>query len=461
MTSLSRVVWTEGMHLAQHHFQAQSRYVEEAAAFAISSLYFKPYGLVRCVLDEDAIRNGTVAIHQAHGIMPDGLAFRFPEDPVPGPVQVRAHFPTGANDRLVFLSIPSYREGGANCGPDPQVARSTRFVSVAKDLPDETTGGDLREIEVARKNFTLDLSEQPAEGTVRLPLARIRRDGAGGFEFDPDFIPPCVQIGASARLLDVLTRLVEVMDQKATAMARERAASRSSLSDFASREVAGFWFAHVLHSALPSLRHALDSQTIHPEHLYGELARLGGALCTFGMDAHPNMLPAYDHDSLGDCFLALDAQIRTLLELVIPTNCVQIPLQPFDPFGAEGGAAPQAEIGFLAGTVTDDRCFGSSQWYLGVRSSAAGLDLAARVPVAVKLCSAQEIHKLVTRSLEGPVLTHVPAPPPAISPRMDTEYFRIAKQGPAWERIALLKTVGVHVPDVIPDAHVELSVVLD
>ena len=45
MKQLSRVVWNEGMHLAQHHFQAQSRYFEDAIQFALSSLFFAPYGL--------------------------------------------------------------------------------------------------------------------------------------------------------------------------------------------------------------------------------------------------------------------------------------------------------------------------------------------------------------------------------------------------------------------------------
>jgi type VI secretion system protein ImpJ len=30
MKPLSRVVWHEGMHLAQHHFQAQNRYFEDS-----------------------------------------------------------------------------------------------------------------------------------------------------------------------------------------------------------------------------------------------------------------------------------------------------------------------------------------------------------------------------------------------------------------------------------------------
>lgn len=449
------------MHLAQHHFQAQSRYVENAAAFALSHLYFKPYGVAACRMDQDAIRNGSVAVTTARGIMPDGLPFRFPDDRTPSPIPLRDRFPDGAERCDVVLSIAAYRAGGANCtlaGNGDQGA--LRYVSRDREVPDETTGGEMRVIQVAAKNFRLELAdgESPREDRVRLPIARVQRDGAGGFAYDEDFVPPCIQIGASDRLMAVVTGLVEVIDQKSSAMARERAASRRSLADFASREVASFWFTHILHSALPALRHYLDARTIHPEQLYATLIRLGGGLCTFGMETHPDSLPLYDHDRLGECFLGLDSQIRAMLELAIPTNCVHIPLEPLDPEAP--GEPTSAQTGFLAGKVFDDRCFGESQWYLGVQAQLSGVDLSARVPGVVKLCSAEEIAKLVKRSLEGPPLTHVPSPPAALSPRLGMEYFRIGRTGPAWERIALMKSVGVHVPDVIPDPVIELSVVI-
>ena len=55
MKQLSRVVWSEGMHLAQHHFQAQSRYFEDAIHFAVAQLHYRAYGLAGITLDADAL----------------------------------------------------------------------------------------------------------------------------------------------------------------------------------------------------------------------------------------------------------------------------------------------------------------------------------------------------------------------------------------------------------------------
>src|SRR6266852_2893792 len=102
---------------------------------------------------------------------------------------------------------------------------------------------------------------------------------------------------------------------------------------------------------LAPLRQIFLSQHGHPEELFVEMLRLGGALCTFALDAHPRSLPRYDHMNLTDSFESLDRQIRTLLEFMIPTNCLSIPLSP-------------GEQWFFEGAVTDARCLGPARWIL-------------------------------------------------------------------------------------------------
>ena len=92
------------------------------------------------------------------------------------------------------------------------------------------------------------------------------------------------------------------------------------------RHVAQYWFLHALNSSVPTLRHFLLSQHAHPQELFREMSRLGGALCTFGLEVHPRSLPVYDHLKLGDCFRALDEHIRRHLEIVMPSKAIRIPL---------------------------------------------------------------------------------------------------------------------------------------
>jgi type VI secretion system protein ImpJ len=449
MRLLSRVVWSEGMHLAQHHFQTQGRYFEDLTAFTLSNLFYRAYGFAGLELDAEALLNGTVAVTHARGVMPDGTPFHFPDEPGPAALDVRERFSPTADSHRVLLAIPAYRPDHANTvGGDRANGGEPRYTEAPEPVQDETTGQGERTVTVARKNFRLVLDVELAEGVVALPIARIRRDGTGHFVYDPDYVPPTIQIGASAQLMALLGRLIEMLEAKADAMAEERRRD-GDVAEYASREVAGFWLTHAIHSSLGPLRHLFLTRTAHPEQLYTELARLAGALCTFSLDADARALPAYDHDQPDVSFHALDRHIRRSLEVVLPSNCLSVALR-------------QTEPNYYRGNVPDARAFQRAHWYLGVRSSAGQGAVVANVPRLVKLCSGEHIAKLVQRAYPGLGLTHVPAPPGEISPRIGTHYFGVEMDPaqPCFKLIADTLEVGVYVPAAIPDAELELAIVL-
>jgi type VI secretion system protein ImpJ len=460
MTQLSRVVWSEGMHLAQHHFQQQGRYFEDSLQFALSQLFYKAYGLARCELDADALRNGTVGVLHARGVMPDGLPIQIPDgDPPPPPRRIDEVFSPTQDSHLVFLAIPAYRPGAPNCASPPGVAaegngresangHAPRFVAEQRVVSDETTGRDEKPVSLGRKNLRLLLDTELPPGAVALPIARVRRDGAGRFVYDPDYVPPCLQIGASEALMERLRRLVELLDAKSDAMAAARRAEGRSVTDYAAQEVTGFWLLHAMHSAAAPLRQLLRARSAHPEALYVELGRLAGALCTFSLDSHPRDLPAYDHDQPEECFSVLDRHIRRHLEVIIPTSYATVPLK-------------RVEAYMYSGAVPDRRCFARARWFLGISSPIGEAEVVRRVPTFVKVCSAEGAAKVVARGLPGLTLTHAPVPPPAIAPRADHHYFSITAAGPCWQHMLITSDVGVYVPDALPNPELELRIALE
>lgn len=453
MTQLSRVVWSEGMHLAQHHFQAQSRFFEGTVGFALSHLFFAPYGLAACELDAEALRNGTVSLLHARGIMPDGLPFDVPaSDPGPDPVEVRERFSPTSDAHLLHLTIPAYRQERANCELGEEAAEGNgrnghqpgwaRYLAHTEVMRDDATGRDERPVTLGRKNLRLALDHELEEGSVSMPIARVRRDGSGHFVYDPDYVPPCLHVGASARLLALLARLVEVLDEKSGAMARGRP---GSVDEYARQEVAGFWLLHTIHASLAPLRHHLTVRRTRPEALYLEMSRLAGALCTFALDAHPRTLPAYDHLDLTGCFDALDRHIRAHLELVLPSGRVAIPLTQDRPY-------------FFSAAITDQRCFGPARWFLGIKARAHPAEISSRVPVHVKVCGRQFLEETVRRAIAAAALTPLAVAPPAVMPRPEWQYFQVDRSGAAWRSIAQTGEIGVYVPDFLPEAEVELVV---
>jgi type VI secretion system protein ImpJ len=447
MRSLSRVVWSEGMYLGPHHFQVQARYFEDSARFATSSLWFSAYGVAGCQLDAHALENGTVSVLHARGIFPDGLTFEMPDsDALPPARNIADLFPATRDAVTILLAVPDRKPAGRNCAIAEGDSSSARFVAAERPVTDENTGADQRRVRFGRKNIRLLLDLESAEGMTTLPVARVMRDGSGRFVFDPAFVPPCLRISASESLMLMLGRLIEILEEKSAALSRSPGGH--SFAEFSSREIASFWFLHAVNSGLVPLKHLWASKRGHPEELYMEMAKLAGALCTFALDSHPRDLPAYDHDHLDRTFRALNDYILRHLEIIVPANCISIPLKPSAKY-------------FFEGEITDQRCLNPSRWILAIRSSAGEVDVIARTPQLVKVCSALFVPELVRRALPGFGLTHLPTPPPAVPARADVQYFSIGKSGPCWEHILQSRCVGIYVPGELPDAELELLVVLE
>lgn len=450
MKHLSRVVWSEGMYLGPHHFQAQSRYFEDSIHFAASALWFAGYGLAGCGLDGEALRNGTLSVLHARGILPDGLSFHMPEcDALPPARNIAELFPPTRDKVGVLLAIPAHKPGGVNCEVAAAAqAPAARYVAESREVYDETTGRDEKPVQFGRKNFALFLDEEMPEGAVGLPVARITRDGSGNFVFDPDFIPPCTHIGASERLMRLLGRLIGILEEKSAAMSAAGSAAGRSWSEYSTRDIAQFWLLHTVNSALAPLRQLNAARRVHPEELFVQLLRLGGALCTFAIESYPRALPLYDHLKLDECFGALDHHIRTHLETVVPTNVVSIPLRKVSDY-------------FYEGDVTDQRCLDNSRWIFSIRAPIGEVDLIAKTPPLVKICSKLFVPKLVEKALPGMRMAHLPVPPSAVSTRVDAQYFSVSKGGPCWDHIVQTRQVGVYVPGELPDPTLELLVVLE
>ena len=276
----------------------------------------------------------------------------------------------------------------------------------------------------------------------------MRRDASGQFVFAAEFIPPLLRIQASERLMVLLRRLVEILDEKARTIAKPKDLSAGTAAGFSAQGIGNAWFLHCVNAALTPLRHLCLSKGAHPEELYTEMARLAGGLCTFGLESHPSTLPLYNHAHLSECFDALDHHIRAHLELVVPSNCVHIPLRKSANY-------------FWDGPIEDPRTFVHSRWIFAVRCAVGEAELIAKTPRLVKICSKEFLPKLVSRALPGLTLKHLPVAPPAVSPRVDFQYFGVDKAGPCWQHMMQTREAAVYVPGELPDPDIELLVVLE
>ena len=461
MRSLRPVVWREGMHLAHHHFQLRDRFFEDSAAFAFDSLVFKAYGLTRLELEREALLNGTVRIAHAAGIMPDGLPFSFPDDEPPPDLDVREIFAPTQQSHRVLLTIPAYRPDEAMVASSEDAHEAmARYVSHELLVADETTGQDEKRIQVGRKNFRLRLDvEEVGPETVSMEIARVRRDRAGNYEYDPDHIAPALHIGASGRITSLLHRMIEMMESKSSTLMAERSPIGNA-ADLGADEIVNFWLSHAIQSSVAPLRHHLHTRAAHPEETYRELLRFAGALCTFSLEARPETLPSYDHDNLTETFGALERHIREHFDVVLPRRALRVALEPIGDF-CHIGVVPSLAV------------TGDTHWYLEVQVTGSHAAAISDVSRLVKVCVAtlpgkgrgDAIKRLSRDVIPGLETEHVATPPSDVSPRIGTEYFRIIRgDSPCWKGLQMATQnsesveVGLYVPEALADQRIGLLI---
>jgi type VI secretion system protein ImpJ len=447
MKFLSRVVWSEGMHLGPHHFQTQSRYFEDTLWFLSSNLRQEPWGFLHFSIDTEAMRNGLAILGFASGILPDGLIFDLPDcDSAPDPANLSSLFSSTDSEIILYLAIPPRQDQGLDC--DLGGGASTRYSAVQRKLRDDSAGQGEYNVSFARKNLVLLSESQLSEDTVSFPIARVLRDGAGGFVCDPEFIPPCLRISACESLVMLIHRLAQAIDEKIVSTRSMRLSSGRFELGTSALDVANYWFLHSLCSALPALRHHLQDRRSHPEEVYRDLARLAGALSTFSLEATRDEIPPYQHRDLTSTFRELDALIRRYLEIVAPSNTVTLQFHKTDSY-------------FYAAPVSDERCLRRSRWVLGIRSSLTDSEILRQTPRLLKVCSAEGVAKLVQRALPGLELMHLPVPPSALHAQADMHYFSISLSGACWQHILQTKQVGVYLPGDLGDATFDLTIIME
>ncbi len=447
MKRLQPVIWSKGTFLTPQHLQIQDRFIEDTLGFTLGSLNYRPWGFASLGINQEALAGGVLSLNAASGLFPEGMPFDIPDaDPAPPPKPLDQHFEADQTSLDVYLAIPHYRERGLNVSVSRQGA-DTRFLAEVAVVRDENTGISEKPIQIAQKNFRLLVEGENRQGVSALRAARVLRTAAGSYQLDPHFVPPLLDISASDYLVAISRRLVEILSAKSTMLAGLRRQKNQSLADFTASDIANFWLLYTVNTHFPLFRHIFETAKGHPERLYGAMLTLAGALTTFSLKVHPRDLPAYDHEELEACFTSLDEKLRFLLETVVPSNFVSLPLKLVQP-------------SIYATALSDDKYLKNTRMYLSIQAEMNEAEVINKTPQLIKVCSATHIEHLVRQALPGLTLTHVVRPPSSIPVKLNCQYFSLNQSGGAWEAVARARNLAAYVPGDFPNPQLELVILL-
>ncbi len=448
MSKDRKVVWNEGMLLTPHHFQQSDNYHEELLNSRMRSALSYGYGVLDLQINREAIANGNFQVTSCYAVLTDGLLINFPDaDAVPDLRPVGKHFAAEQEKLGVHLAIPARKNGMANFqanGGKPDI--NLRFLQDGKLVRDETSGTNEQPIAFARPNLRIIFDDELRDGFTAIKIAELERTTTGQFQISENYIPPILKVAANTWLANMLQQIVEILITKSSSLGEQRRQRNASLADFTTSEVAVFWLLHTINSAIPSMSHFFRTPLVHPEKLYLVMAELAGKLMTFATEHHPKDIVKYDHDDLYFTFYSLSMQLKDLLETVIPSRCVPIPLEKISPTT-------------YIGRIEDERLLKEAGFYLAVKAQMPESKLIEDVPRVVKIASRDVIDTVVGRALPGVVLSHANPPPAPIPSRVGFRYFMLDTSGAYWEGIKGSKIIAVNVPEKIPNEKLEMYAV--
>ncbi|QEM81522.1 type VI secretion system baseplate subunit TssK [Halomonas binhaiensis] len=446
MSKHNRVMWSEGMFLQPQHFQYQDEYHQHQLGEVSARGGAFNWGVQELVVDEDALAQGRLQLTRLKLVFPDGTLVDAPQhDPLPpardlGELNGTAECKIYAALRLVELHSPNVVDEQHRRG------NNRRFRQRFEHVPDLLEGEVENELSLLELNVLLLLEGDDLDGTSHCPLVVLKRNAAGGFSVERDYVPPCLHLSSNDTLLSLAQRLIGVLQAKNEALSSRRRERADQVAEFGSSDVTLFWLLYTVNRAYPDLAHLLQHPRLHPEQLFRFLNDLVASLMTFSMSHRLSDLPMYRHEDPAASLFLLDSMARELLDTVVPNQYIPIALE-------------QTKPSYYVGRLNDPR-LADADFYVCVHADMPGAKLIELVPRAFKVGSPEDIEVVVNSAMPGGTLVHASRLPVAIPVRLDNHYFALEPRGRMYERMMAAQAISFYVPGGFTNLKIELMAVL-
>ena len=416
MSIANKVLWREGMFLRPQHFQQQEAFFQSLVNSKPDLLGGLGYGFSLCLINEQLLSQGKLALVEAKGFFPDGSYFSIPnKEPAPPPLILTEE----ANGQLVYLAVIDAHTTNQDVGDNQE--HHYRYLPEVKTLHDKTSEQALSaEIETGALNLRFMMEKEDMSHYSVLPVAKI-------FEVRPDktvsldksFIPPVVEVGATPQLSSLCEEVHGLLHYRADVLANRLKDAQQSesavLSDFMMLQLVNRYEAILFHLS--------RRVSLHPEVLYMHFIELLSQLSAFINETRrPVSIPVYNHRNLAHVFVPLMQGLRHALSQVLEQNAKSIALN-------------EQSHGVYVSEKLPQAVFEKSIFVLGVYADASQEELKQMLPKTIKVGPVDSIRELVSRSLPGISLQALAVAPRQIPYHANYVYFQLNTQGSLWQDI--------------------------
>lgn len=443
-----RPLWNEGALLSPQQFQQQSEWESftRAGISALASAF--PWGVEALELDDALLSSGRIQAQSMRLWLPDGTLIDTQScDVPPTPRELDPQTIAGHDSVVVYLALPVMQAGIVNVQTETGIAeRPLRYREEWVTVTD-AFGQEEESMAVARFNLAFRFSHESNDAWQTCAVARLMRNGQGGWRQDLNFVPPMALFSASQTLrerLTLLNRQLRSRRQRLMAMRRE---SNERMADFAVADVSLFWLLNALNSHARVLSEFERFPARHPEQVWAELARLAGSMLTFSLEHDLDTIPGYDHQNPENTFPPLFDLITELLETSLPSRVIAVAMSRRD------------EQTWKA-SLHDIRLREEADFYLSVRSNNPAWQIAERFPALCKAGSPGDVSEISSVALTGIGLIALSRVPAALPVRLENQYFVMDMESEAARDMLEQGVCEFYVPSLLGELELELYAVM-
>lgn len=455
------LLWHHGLFLQPQHMQYQDAYQRQLVTTL--SERTRPFfnGLVTLDVNIEALQAGSFECERLEAVMADGTYVSFPDNAVLSPRNFETLWEDRRENLPVYLGLRRLAgQGGnvTNVQHEQDLAQvRTRFASPAQgesfeDLYQNSGATALRQLDYVLNLYFGDEIEG-LDDVVLLPLSEITQQGRE-FRLSDQFIPPCINIGASGVIANLLQTLKNNLIGRSRILESYKSATLYDQGGLSGSALNNRLALLTLARYIPMLNHIGGLDAVHPVEVYGVLRQLAGELSTFsdrfnisseeGEDSLS--LPAYDHNRLSQCFATAIETIGHLLnELTLgPEMLVSLKREE-----------PHKFVGALSKEFFERK----HSVYLLVRTREPFRDLLDPFLNFSKLGAVGQVDVYARRSLPGVGLIHLQGKPIGVTGQPNTQYFMVERDGYEWGYVQDSGQLGLIWPDAPEDLHVDIVLV--
>jgi type VI secretion system protein ImpJ len=437
-TSIQKVLWGEGLFIRPQHFQQQDAFHQWRLQQAMRFMHPYACGIHKLEIDHTALQSGQLRVLALELVFPNGEFYSAPtEDDLPEPRDVASAVDLAPNGQATFAAVCApLRDGAAtSCAPSLKEAGvSVPYHRFERAVYDQFTNAPVGSVTSLKRAVHLMGSSEPDNHLTSMPLVLVRRNSLGAFEFDPAYMPPCLNIRASSAMHRLLENFLVLLRSKVQALSSKHGELSKNIVEFRSGDTASFWLLHTARHAYGSLLHLSRNPGLHPERLFECLLQLVCSLGTFSKESELGTLPQYEHLQPGHGFAQLETLIRDLLETVIPTRHFGLALRDMG-------------HGIYHADLNNPKITPTTHLYLGVKASLSAAQIALMVPKLFKIGSPDDVQNCITGATSGVPLMHMAQVPTEINLRSGLQYFALQAQGPSsemFERMRQAQTLALY-----------------